>query len=64
MKFIPPLKSNDGSLYAPITREELDENISKWQDTLVGYILCDRPFYSHLRPCVGRMWKPKCFKGK
>jgi len=27
---------------------------------MVGYVLGDRPFYMHLKTCVGRLWKPTC----
>ena len=31
-----------------------------WKNTLVGYVLGNKPFYLHLKACVAKLWKPKC----
>ena len=35
-------------------------NIERWSNTLVGYVLADKAFYSHIKACAGRLWKPSC----
>ena len=41
-------------------KSEIDSNAYKWENTLVGYVLGDKPFYMHLKACVHRMWRPSC----
>ncbi|XP_020266255.1 uncharacterized protein LOC109841719 [Asparagus officinalis] len=60
LKFFPPSIDSNGLLYAEIPRSEILINVDKWNNTLIGYVLGDKPFYSHLKGCVGRLWKPKC----
>jgi len=43
-----------------INKTEIDDNINRWDNTLVGYILGDKPYYVHLKACVTRLWKPTC----
>lgn len=57
MNYIPPSKLKNGKLYATISRDEIIKNVEKWSNTLVGYVMGDKPFYSYLRACVGRLWK-------
>ena len=47
----------DGSHFAKVKREELDLNIEKWSNTLVRYVLDDKPFYLHLKACVVCLWR-------
>jgi len=28
------------------------------ENTLVGYVLGDKPYYMHLKACVSKLWKP------
>lgn len=37
--------------------EEINENVKRWENTLVAYVLRSKPFYSHLKACLSRMWK-------
>jgi len=60
IEFIEPLNSIDGSSYVSILKSEIDENIDKWSNTLVGYVIGNKPFYVHLKACISRLWKPKC----
>ncbi|XP_020250145.1 uncharacterized protein LOC109827551 [Asparagus officinalis] len=50
----------NGMQYATIPRSEILLNVEKWNNTLIGYVLGDKPFYSHLKGCVGRLWKVNC----
>ena len=49
LSFIPPCVDDSGDCYAKIDRFEIDANIQKWDNTLVGYVLGDKPFYIHLK---------------
>jgi len=54
------LQKPDGSRFAKVTKEELDLNIAKWPNMLVGYLLDGKPFYLHLKVYVAHLWEPKC----
>ena len=60
MEFITPVKDKEGNPFALIPKVEILKNVKKWQNTLVGYVIGDKPFYMNLKACVGRMWKLKC----
>ncbi|XP_020243286.1 uncharacterized protein LOC109821513 [Asparagus officinalis] len=60
LEYFPPSIDSKGQLYATIPRSEILLNVDKWNNTLIGYVLGDKPFYSHLKGCVGRLWKLKC----
>ena len=38
-----------GGVYAKIKRADIDKNIDRWSNTLVGYVSGDKPFNSHLK---------------
>ena len=44
-----------GKLVAQIPKFEIHPNVYKRKNTLVGYVLGDKPFYKHLKECVGRL---------
>jgi len=52
--------SSDGTKVALINNSEIHENVIKWANTLVGYVIGNKPFFSHLKACVGRIWKSDC----
>ncbi|XP_020258784.1 uncharacterized protein LOC109835211 [Asparagus officinalis] len=60
LEYFPPSIDSNGLLYASIPRSEILLNVDKWNNTLIGYVLGDKPFYTHLKGCVGRLWKLKC----
>lgn len=60
LQYYPPSKDSNGNLYVSIPKSEIEVNVQKWSNTLVGYVLGDKPFYSHLKGCVGRLWKLNC----
>ena len=35
----------DGQEYAVILKSEIEENIGKWTNTLVGYVMDNKPFF-------------------
>ena len=49
LEFIEPIKKSDGEQYASILRSEIAENIMMWSNTLVGYVMGNKPFYLHLK---------------
>jgi hypothetical protein len=59
LQFHAPLIDDKG-IYASIPKSAIDANVNKWCNTLVGYVMGDRPFYSQLKGCVGRLWRPTC----
>jgi len=42
----------EGKQYAQIPKSEILANVEKWKNTLVGYVLGNKPFYLHLKACV------------
>ncbi|XP_020272316.1 uncharacterized protein LOC109847499 [Asparagus officinalis] len=60
LEYFPPSTDSKGMKYASIPRFEIMLNVEKWNSTLIGYVLGDKPFYSHLKGCVGRLWKLTC----
>jgi len=54
LNFVQPLSSPDGSPYASIYIFEIEDNVSKWSNTLVGYVIGDKPYCMHLKACVTR----------
>jgi len=48
LEFFAPLSDDKGNQFAAIPRSVILENVNKWNNTLVGYVLGDKPFYSHL----------------
>jgi len=40
LEFYEPERSPTGKLIGKIPRSELNQNISKWSNTLVGYVRC------------------------
>jgi len=55
LSYVKPSINSVGSIYAKINRSELDETIARWSNTLVGYVLGDKPYYMHLKASVTRM---------
>ena len=60
LSFIQPTKTTDGDYTAKIGKAEVESNAHKWENTLIGYVLGDKPSYSHVKACVTRLWKPNC----
>ncbi|XP_020251080.1 uncharacterized protein LOC109828511 [Asparagus officinalis] len=60
LQYFPPSVDSNGIQYASIPRSEILLNVDKWNNTLIGYVLGDKPFYSHLKGCVARLWKLSC----
>lgn len=56
--YIELMNDANGKEYIEITEDEIEENVKKWDNTLVGYVMGSKPFYSHIKACVARMWKP------
>ena len=54
LEFIEPVKNPEGKEYVAILRTEIAENIGRWSNTLVEYVVGDKPFYMHLKACIGR----------
>ena len=61
LEFIEPVKNSEGKEYAALLKYEIDKDVSKWSSTLVGYVIGDNLFYMHLKVCVGRLWRSKCY---
>jgi len=40
--------------YLEIPQTEIEDKVTKWSNSMIGYVLGDKPFYSHLKGCVGR----------
>ena len=55
LDYIELNKSADGTGYAKIMKSEIDEDITKWSNTLVGYFMGLKPFFLHIKACVTRM---------
>ena len=49
LAFVPPLQTAEGKVCAQIFKDEIDHNVLRWSNTLVGYVLGDGPFYNHLK---------------
>jgi len=60
LKYFPSNVDSEGHQYASIPRSVILSNVDKWNNTLVGYVVGDKPFYSQLKGCVGRLWKLSC----
>ena len=56
-EFIAPEKSLEGKMFWNIPKSEIFASVEKWQNTLVGYVAGNRPFYVHLKTCVSKTWK-------
>ena len=56
LEFIEPACSPEGKLFAKIPKSEIKPNIEKWRNTLVGYVVGNKPFYMQLKACVTRIW--------
>jgi len=41
-------------------KTEIAENIDRWANTLVGYVMGSKPFFLHIKACVTRLWKLSC----
>ena len=46
--------------FARISRSEIVSNVNKWSNTLIGYVVGNKPFYMQLKGCVNHKWKPTC----
>ena len=53
-------QSDEAKKGISIPKSEILTNIEKWKNTLVGYVLGDKPFYLHLKAYAGSLWRPKC----
>ena len=60
LNFAKPLSSSNGNIYTWTDKAEIDDNINRWDNTLVGYVLGEKSYYFHLKACVTRLWKPTC----
>jgi len=60
LEYLAPSADLTCKPFVSIPKSEIVENVEKWKNTLVGYVLGDKPFYMHLKAFVGRMWKPNC----
>ena len=49
LEFIEPGKSADGKDVAKILKPVIDENICKWSDTLVGYVIGAKHFFINMK---------------
>ena len=61
LEFIAPIKKGDGVEVASISRSDILDNVNKWSNTLVGYVMGNKSFFLHLKGCVSGLWKPNCF---
>jgi len=57
VEYIEPIRSLDGKEVATITRFETLNNVNKWPNMLVVYVMGNKPFFVHLKACVSRLWK-------
>jgi len=60
LSFVKPVKISEGESITKISRSEFEENLERWSNILIGYVLGDKPFYLHLKACAGRIWKLTC----
>ena len=60
LEFFEPSLDKAGKTCVHIPFFEVKLIVEKWKYTLTGYVLGDKPFYLHLKACVGRLWKPTC----
>ena len=56
LTYVPPHTKSDGINFASINGAEIDININKWNNTLVGCVLGEKPYFLHLKACVFRLW--------
>lgn len=40
-------------------KSEIAENVERWNNTLIGYVMGVKKNFLHLKACVSRIWKPK-----
>jgi len=50
----------DGLAVAKINKSEILDNVNKWSNTLVGFVMGNKPFSMHLKAYVSLLWKPDC----
>jgi len=60
LEFIAPIKKGDGIEVASISRSDILDHVNKWSNTLLGYIIENKPFFMYLKACVTRLWKLDC----
>ena len=49
LEYIKPIKGSNGRVYASISKTMIDDNVNRWANTLVGYVIGHKPFYIHLK---------------
>ena len=55
LDFVDPSTDSVGNPIASIPKSEILENVERWKNTLVGYVLGDKPFHLNLKARVGRI---------
>ena len=58
LEFFEPWRDKACQNFVHTDVPELNWMLKNGKNTLVGYVLGDKPFYLHLKACVGRLWKP------
>ena len=53
LDYYEPSMDNAGNPICTIPKSEILNNIEKWRNTLIGYVLGDKQ-YMHLKACTGR----------
>ena len=51
LSFVKPVKISEGESITKISRSEFEENLERWSNILIGYVL---------EACAGRIWKLTC----
>ena len=60
MDFIELEISSNGKSFALIPRSDILSNVDRWSNTLVGYVVGNKPFCLQIKACVNRIWNPSC----
>jgi len=52
LQFIGPHIDKKGRPFAKISKTEVAETVQRWNNTLIGNVMRDKPFYLHHKACV------------
>lgn len=57
LHYVPP-KVVEGRSIVEISYSAITDAISQWSNTLIGYVVGQRPYYNHLKSTLMCMWAP------
>lgn len=57
LQYIPP-RVVEGKAVVEISSQAINDAITHWSDTLIGYVVGQRPYYNHLKNSLLHMWSP------